>query len=367
MKNSNALIAIVVVAIVAIAAAAAFSVNQGEDPEAATIVDAAGNKIEAPAGAITITAASPSIADIVCYMGYADKLVSVSKNCTNPLIPSDVVLCGSYSNPDTDAISTVDATITFIDNSNTKAVTAYETLVAAGQNVVLLYGSDDTFYGLYKNIEIIGTLMGEESKADDIVEELKDEISALRAKTLSAPTTTALVTTGFGTLATDANGAFTNLDAVTGAGVYAAGKDSLVFSLAGKTSNTTTPVSGGWNPLDSDYVSTSTADADVLIILWTNKLSEPTDVEVGKFIEKLKTTAWANCGAVQNGNVFFLSDTTGSDLSRSTPYTVLDSLPILTLYLNPGCFSDSGNPLSWETLPTCVTDDNRASLVAYTA
>ena len=366
------LYAIVVVAILAVAAfgTGAYALlsdkNGGSVP--GVITDAAGNEIEVPDTINTITAASPSIADIVCYMGYGSKIVAVSTSCTHPDIPEGTPTVGSYSKPDTDGISTANADVTFIDGSSTTAVTTYNTLRAAGMTVVLLYGATDTVDGIYNNVEIVGTIM-KNTSYKETVSSFKEEVSSLKNSTSTASKTITLLSTGLSTLATDGEGNFTNLDDFTGDGVYIAGKDAAVNSMAASVSNMTTPVSGsGWTKADTDFLSTSTGDVDLLIVLWTNKSSMPNESAIGQLIDKMKTTGWANCGAVDSGNIVFIGGDVGSDLSRVTPYTVYNGLPVLSLYINSGSYSKTqgGQALSFSDLPHCVDNTNLSTLVGYT-
>lgn len=371
--QKNQIYATLVVVIVIVAAVVSYVVltgNEDDDATPETMTDAAGNEIVIPDSIESITVTSPASADDICYMGYADLLVCVSNYCDNPLIPDDVTNCGSYSSPDTDAISTANADITFVDSSGSNATSAYETLREAGMNVILLYGSDDGAEGLYLNIEIIGYVMGDEEAAADIIDTLRAEVEGLSEMTSSASSTQIMISTGIGSLATDDEGNFTNLDSFDGSGVYLAGNGSTASTLCDTVANLTNPVSGsGWTAADTDFVSTSLGDVEVWFVLWTNKASDPSDEAIEELLEALRANdAWANVGAVQNGNIVFISGSAGSDMSRTTPYTVMDTLPVMSLYINPGCFSatEGGSALSLSDLPKVVNDDNAATLVGYT-
>lgn len=301
-------------------------------------------------------------------MGYGSKIVAVSTSCTNPLIPAGTPTVGSYTSPDTDGISNANATVTFIDGSNTKAVDVYETLRSAGMLVIMMYGSSDTVDGIYKNVEIVGKIMKGNSY-EDLVSDLKNEVSILSKATQNASSTRILVSTGLGTLATDGSGNFTNLSSFSGSGVYLAGVGSAICSMTAEVGSMTTPVQGsGWTAADTDFISTSMSNVDVLLVLWTNKNSMPNENAILDLIQKMKGTAWANCGAVTNGNIIFIGGDAGSDLSRVTPYTVHNGLPILSLYINPECYSatSGGSALSISDLPSCVDNTNLSLLVGYT-
>lgn len=364
-----------VIGIAALVVAAAVIVyvvtDNGPGPEGpGSLSDAAGNEISLSVNVQTITAASPSIADIVCYMGYGSNIVAVSTSCTHPDIPSGTTTVGPYTNPNTDGISTANADVTFIDGSNMNAVTAYNTLRSAGMNVVMMYGSRDTIDGVYKNVEIVGRIMRSEHY-QEIIGEMRATVAMLKAATNGAPHTRILVTTGLASLATDTGGNFTNLAAFTGAGVYVAGIDSAINSMISEVSRMTTPASGsGWAAADTDFLSTSTGNVDLLIVLWTNKASMPNATAINDLLTKMKGTGspWANCKAVKDGNIVFIGGDAGSDLSRVTPYTVYKGLSLMSLYVNPGCYSATpgGAARSLGDLPQCVDNSNLAALTAYT-
>jgi len=361
--------AIAIACVVTAAAVCTYIVlSDNESAAEEFIVDAAGNEIGIPNSIGSITAASPSIADIVCYMGYGSKIVAVSTSCTHPDIPSGTPTVGSYTNPSTDGISTANADVTFIDGSNTNAVNAYNTLRSAGMRVIMMFGSRDTADGIYKNVEIIGKVM-KDTSWEGIVTDLKAEVALLKEITANAPTTRILLSTGLGTLTTNSSGDFTDLTGFTGAGVYLAGIDSAVMSMVSGVSKMTTPVSGsGWTAADTDFISTSTGNVDMLIVLWTNKPAMPNSTAIASLIDKMQGMAsWGNCGAVKNGNIVFIGGDAGSDLSRVTPYTVYNGLTLMSLYVNPGCYSltSGGAPLTLSSLPQCV-DSNLTTLVGYT-
>jgi ABC-type hemin transport system, periplasmic component len=368
MENKQ-LYVIGIVAVLVAASIGVFFIMSGDDNDSGSFIDAAGNEIMIPDNVESITAASPSIADIVCYMGYGSKIVAVSTSCTHPDIPAGTPTVGGYSSPSTDGISTANATVTFIDGSGNNAKAAYNTLREAGMLVVMMYGSTDTVNGIYNNVEIVGKIM-KNSDYEELISDLKDEVELLRVATENGAQTNIMITTGLGNLAIDSSGNFSNLDAWTGAGVYAAGIDAALNSMAASISRMNTPLSGsGWVQLDTDYISTSTGNVNTLIVLWTNKVAMPTDAAVAALLAKMSTMPdWGNCGVIDTENIMFIGGDVGSDLSRVTPYTVYNGLPILSLYINPGCYSmtNGGVALTFADLPSFVDETNMATLVGYT-
>ncbi|MBP3385975.1 MAG: ABC transporter substrate-binding protein [Candidatus Methanomethylophilaceae archaeon] len=365
--DSKKIIAVAAVAIIAIAACAVIFTNGDDDSDSKTMVDAAGNQIKKLNGVDSITGCSSSIVDTICYMGYGDKLVGVVSYCNNPLIPADVKICGSYYSPDTDAISTVNADVSFLDNSGSGSKAAYDTLKASGMNVVLTFGSDDGYEGIYKNIEIFGYIFGCEDKADDIIDEMRDSVEDISENTKSASPTKVIITTGLGSLwGVDENGNFDSISSFDGSGVYAAGVESTASELISKVAKINNPVGGNsWSPLDTDYISTQTSDVEVILVTWGD--SAPNADAHAKLIEQMKKTAWANCAAVQNGNVIFVCEKANDDISRTTPYTVFNSLPVMSLYMNPECYkAPSGETLTLDDLPYFIDNSNYEILKGYT-
>lgn len=367
-KNEKTIIAVLVVIVIIIAGAAAIVYSSNDDDDNSnTLYDASGTRVKAIGSVDTITTASPSTADLICYLGYGSRLVCVANYSTNADIPATVTKCGSYSNPDTDAISTADATLTILDASGKRAATACETLRASGmENVYLFYGSDDGVDGVYSNLRILGLLLGCEDLTDSTITKMQNQVSELSSFTDSADTANVLITTGFGRCKTDSSGNFESLSDLT-SGIYSAGSSSTLAGFSKLVSNCSFPLSGsGWASLDSDFISTKTADVDTIFILWSNATA-PNATAYSSFVSALQDNdVWKNCGAVQSGHIVFITGDAASDLSRNTPYTI-DDLGLLSLYFNTGCFAQSpgGQALSFSDLPGVVTDDNLQTVLKY--
>ena len=371
--NKTQIIAIVAVAAIAIGGvtAAIILMNNGNN-YGYDIKDAADVEVVSAGDVKSITAASPTATDIFCYLGYADKLKCVSTSNTNPLIPEGVTTCGSYSKPDTDAISTANSDVTILDASGKNAKAAYTSLKEAGmKNIYLIFGSDDGVESIYTNIKIIGKIMGDEKKASDTVNEMKDKVSKYTENVSKGTSKNVLVLTGWGSgIKVNASGEFTGLtDENLTKSVYAAGKTTTLMGLLDSTCKCSTTLEGSsWLALDSDFISTKTANIDLIIVLWTGN-GPKDDAEVNKLIDMAKVNAaWSNCKAVNDGNVVFVTQLTGSNLQRMTPYTIND-LGIATVYIHPECYSKTsgGAAMTLADLPKVVNSANRDTIVGYSA
>ena len=370
--NKTQIIAIVAVAVIAIGGVTAAVVLMNQNNYSYDIKDAADVDVVSAGDVKSITAASPTATDIFCYLGYADKLKCVSTSNTNPLIPKDVTTCGSYSKPDTDAISTANSDVTILDASGSKAREAYNTLKESGmKNIYLIFGSDDGVDSIYTNIKIIGKIMGDEKKANDVVNEMKDKVSKYKDNVSKGTSKNILVLTGWGkTIKVNSSGEFTGLsDEALMNGVYAAGNSTTLMGLLNSTCKCSTPLEGtGWKALDSDFISTKTANIDLVIVLWTGQ-GPKDDAEVNKLVDMAKlNAAWSNCKAINDGNVVFITELTGSNLQRMTPYTI-DDLSIASVFIHAGCYSKTsgGAAMTLADLPKVVNAANRDTISGYSA
>ena len=369
--NTTQIIAIVAVALVAVGGvtAAVIIMNNNNEDVSYDIKDAADVEVVSAGEVNSITAASPTAADLFCYLGYADKLKCVSTSQTTPLIPAGLPTCGSYSKPDSDAISTANSDVTILDASGKNARAAYTTLKESGmKNIYLIFGSDDGVESIYTNIKIIGKIMGDEKKATEVVDEMKDKVSKVSENVSKSASKNVLVLTGWGSIKVNSDGEFTGLtDENLTKSVYAAGTGTTLLGLLKQTCKCDTPLEGSsWVALDSDFISTKTGNVDQIIVLWTG--NGPKDnAEVAKLVTLAQANvAWSNCKAVNDGNIVFITQLTGSNLQRMTPYTV-DDLSVATVYIHPECYSatSGGSALAPADLPKVLTNDNKSTIVGY--
>ncbi len=367
--NKTQIIAIVAVAAIAIGGVtAAIILMNGGNNNGYDIKDAADVDVVSAGDVKSITAASPTAADLFCYLGYADKLKCVSTSNTNPLIPKDVTTCGSYSKPDTDAISTANSDVTILDASGRNAKAAYTTLKESGmKNIYLIFGSDDGVESIYTNIKIIGKIMGDEKKANETVDEMKEKVSNLSKNVTNGTSKNILVLTGWGSIKVNANGEFTGLtDENLTNSVYAAGAETTFLGLLKDTCKASTPFAGSsWKALDSDFISTKTDKVDMIIVLWTG--AGPKDDQIPLLVDAAKSNAaWSNCKAVQDGNIFFMTELTGSNLQRMTPYTI-DDLRVVSVYLHTECYSKTsgGAAMTLADLPDVLRATNKDTVIGY--
>ena len=106
---------------------------------------------------VKVVALSDNIADIICYMGYATKLVGVSDSCTQSEIKEYVTSVGSEETPNTELIVSSGASVVFTDSTLDEAVKTE--LESKGVEVIKMISpkTEAQIMSLYENI---GAILG---------------------------------------------------------------------------------------------------------------------------------------------------------------------------------------------------------------
>jgi len=130
---------------------------------------------EAPASAVSL---SPALTEIVCALGYGDKLTGVSEYCDYPESVEDKPTAGSAANPDIDEIITLDPELLLSQSPIAKKDVVR--LENSGIRVLILSApnSVDELRECYRSIAAVfgGGLTADEA-ADEAMKPLYDELS----------------------------------------------------------------------------------------------------------------------------------------------------------------------------------------------
>lgn len=129
---------------------------------------------EAP---VTVGSLSPAVTEIICELGFADKLTGRSEYCLYPESVSDRTVLGSAANPDADAVieSSPDLLISLSPIAK-KDITAIE---AAGTRVWIITPPEsvEDLYRCYEDIAaVFGGKLNSAAAAEDALEPLKKAV-----------------------------------------------------------------------------------------------------------------------------------------------------------------------------------------------
>lgn len=166
--------------------------NKNEMPENkeqivsnAGIVDGEGNTVIVEEEPQRIVSLSPSVTEIISYLGAENKLIGRTDYCNFPETIKDVVSVGDIYNPNLEAIIALEPDLVLASNFGSEEVMSK--LKETGIKAVFLY-EEESFEGTYAMIEKVGALIHKETEADTtigqmkkIVEETVGKVAALKS------------------------------------------------------------------------------------------------------------------------------------------------------------------------------------------
>ena len=126
-----------------------------------------------------IVSLAPNITEILYELGLGDKIVAVSSDSDYPVQAMEKKKTGTFWYPNSEAViaSKPDLTITLgFDQQRTVA----QTLNRLGYNVLTL--NIDTIKELFDAIQKIGTATGAEQRADQLINEMQNQLTSLKSK-----------------------------------------------------------------------------------------------------------------------------------------------------------------------------------------
>jgi iron complex transport system substrate-binding protein len=194
MKSYMKYVAILLTVIIVVSGAAIYLSYSGQNanPQTGqiTIVDDQGYQTTLSAVPERIVSLAPSITPILFELGVGDKVVGVTSyddypyNFTAWFEAGNMTCIGGFSTPNLEAISAVQPDIIFSTDVNDESIPQIREL---GYKVVVL--SAASVEGIYTDIGIVGNATGTATKANEIVTNLRSEISAIQEKIAAADIT----------------------------------------------------------------------------------------------------------------------------------------------------------------------------------
>ncbi len=184
---------IAVIAVIVIASAALIGVYYAYQPSnqkqtgTIAVVDDQGTQTTLEAVPQKIVSLAPSITPILFELGVGDKVVGVTSyddypyNFTAWFEAGNMTCVGGFSTPNLETITTLQADVIFTTDVNEETVPDMREL---GFKVIVL--SAASVEGVYKDITIVGNATGTANKANEIIAELRSEISDVQEKISAA-------------------------------------------------------------------------------------------------------------------------------------------------------------------------------------
>ena len=169
-------LALILLAIV-VTIASSTACNPVTPPGPGVITDDHGRTVDIAETPERIISLAPSITEILFALGLGDKVVGVTDRCDYPEEALDKPNVGSYFSTSLEAIIAQNPDIVFSDGHDPVGTQ----LEALGVTMVVLQPQD--IAGIYKDIELVGKIIGKEVAAEELVTEMEQRVSAVTERT----------------------------------------------------------------------------------------------------------------------------------------------------------------------------------------
>ena len=127
----------------------------------------------------------PSVTELVCALGAADRLVAVTRYCTDPPdIVATIAKVGGPKNPDCERIIRLAPDVVLV-NSEENRREDFDRLTAAGLALFVTFPT--TVDGAARSVERLGRLLGTGQSALELAKEIDATCRALRMQTVRRP------------------------------------------------------------------------------------------------------------------------------------------------------------------------------------
>lgn len=159
------------------------------------VTDSQGNDIIFSDVPKTVISLAPNVTEIIFAINSEDKLIARTDWCNFPEAVFDYASVGNIDQPDVEKIIELNPDVVILSEI-TKQELAYQ-IRDAGIPIVVV-DEEGSFAGAYKCIEIVGSVLGAEEKAAEVVSSMKTEIDSITAIVSGAEKKTVYYVMGYG-------------------------------------------------------------------------------------------------------------------------------------------------------------------------
>ena len=267
------------------------------------LTDDAGRNVAVPARVERVITLAPNLTEIVFAIGAGDRVVGNTSYCDYPAEAKNVAKVGDTLHPSLERIIALRPQVVLVSTASQLEVFTQQ---LQSQNIAVFVTDPHNLDGVFKSIEQIGRMLGQDQQAQALVQKLRDRTNAVEQAV--KPTQPVRV--------------FYQLSAQP---LYTAGRDAFVTDLmrrAGAVS-VTGDVPGAWPTYSNESALAAKPEA---IILATGGSMGPANADVA---EPLRSSP-----AAQTGRVYKIND---DHLTRPGPRAV-DGLEEMAHALHPEAF-----------------------------
>ena len=275
-----------------------------------TLTDDAGREVTIEAEPTRIVSLAPSNTEIVCALDACDRVVGVTDYDDYPAEVIEIDKVVNFTEVDVEAVVASEADLVLAAGNEQTPTAVIEQLDGLGLPVLVLY--PESLDEVTADIELVGTAIGRDDAATELVEEMQDRIEAVQAAVagLARPRTFYEVGVFEGT-------------------IYTAGEGSFLASVID---------TAGGEPITGDALSTSIEVEDLvaadpeLILLGDATYDDTITPE-----SVAARPGWEAMAAVADGRVLVVTEDVV--ITRPGP-RIVDGLEALARAIHPDAFAD---------------------------
>ena len=274
--------------------------NQGASRE---ITDDAGRRVNLPATVDRVVSLAPNLTEIVFAVGAGDRLVGRTSYCDFPAEAKAVTEVGDTLHPNLERIIALKPQVVLVSTASQLEVFTQQ---LQGQNIAVFVTDPHDLEGVFRSIERIGEIVGQNDQAKLLVQKLRERTNAVEQAVKQRPPVRVFYQ-------------------VSGEPLYTAGHDAFVTDLMRRAgaASVTADVPGAWPKYSNESALAARPEAIIL----------PSGGSMGEANSKV-AEALRRSPAVLQDRVYKIND---DHLARPGPRSV-DGLEEMARALHPDAF-----------------------------
>ncbi len=281
---------ITVIAVISIMLVGLFAVlpRVSEADESITVTDARGEDVNLEAPPERIISFMPSNTEILFHIGEGDRVVGVDDLSDYPSEVNDLPNVGDSFNVDYEKITELEPDVVVTPSFNTQMIDYLENI---GHTVVAT--NSNTLEDVYTDMRLLGIMCGIEEEANQMADELEDEMNEITQNTADLPQeerVDVFYIASVGPIYTPGNHTFQN---------------TLIQNAGG---NNIADQGDGWWEISKETI----VDEDPDVIIATEDLE-------GQVQKLSEDDVWQSISAVENDEIYYVDD---DIFSRPAPRVV---------------------------------------------
>jgi iron complex transport system substrate-binding protein len=267
------------------------------------LTDDAGRNVTLPARVDRVITLAPNLTEIVFAVGAGDRLVGNTSYCDYPEQAKSITKVGDTLHPSLERIIALRPQVVLVSTASQLEVFTQQ---LQSQNIAVFVTDPHDLEGVFRSIEQLGRMMGQEQQATAVVQKLRERTTAVEQRVKQDPPVRTFYQ-------------------VSGEPLYTAGHDAFVTDLMRRAgaASVTADVPGAWPKFSNESALAARPDAIIL----------PTGGSMGAANANV-AEALRDSPAARAGRVYKIND---DHLARPGPRAV-DGLEAMAHALHPDAF-----------------------------